>query len=263
MSQISIFDKKKNFSDKDVTITVGKGDFIYITFRNYSWKLFTESDYVRVFAENGQIKMKDGLSTQFNDKGGRIMKLYINEYSKKTDTRYLKLNGRLMPDVLALCENMNGRSYNFPAKVDYKPTKEEVTRSSEFNEKVHRFRSKVGERVTSEELAADFRPKIEEMKTVVADTKALIMQPTKIVEPIEGFIEVTGIHNERIFLKVDTIYKVCEVMPESRFTPSYLLDQKMKSKTVIFTSDGIICACEPYEDVVGKIRMSLQGGPET
>lgn len=262
MSQISIFDKKKNFSDKDVTITVGKGDFIYITFRNYSWKLFTESDYVRVFAENGQIKMKDGLSTQFNDKGGRIMKLYINEYSKKTDTRYLKLNGRLMPDVLALCENMNGRSYNFPVKVDYKPTKEEVTRSSEFNEKVHRFHSKVGERVTSEELAADFRPKIEEMKTV-AEAKGLIMQPTRIVEPIEGFIEVTGIHNERIFFKINTIKKICEVTQGARYVPSYLVDEEKKSKTVIFTSEGVICSVEPYEDIVGKIRMSLQGGPET
>lgn len=263
MSQISIFDKKKNFSDKDVTITVGKGDFIYITFRNYSWKLFTESDYVRVFAENGQIKMKDGLSTQFNDKGGRVMKLYINEYCQKTDTRYLKLNGRLMPDVLALCENMNGRSYNFPTKVVYKPTKEEVRRSSEIREHI----KKVHERVTSEELAEDFRPKIEEMKTVVADTKALIMQPTRIVEPIEGFIEVTGIHNERIFLKVDTIKKVCEVTPGARFSPSYLVDEEKKSKAVIF-SDGVICSLDTYEDIIGKIRMLLcslevQGGPET
>ena len=253
MSQISIFDKKKNFSDKDVTITVGKGDFIYITFRNYSWKLFTDSDYVRVFAENGQIKMKDGLSTQFHEKGGRIMKLYINEYCKKTDTRYLKLNGRLMPDVLALCENMNGRSYNFPVKVD-KPKKEEVTRSSEHIKKIR-------ERVTSEELAEDFRPKIEEMKAV-AEPKASIEQPTRIVDPIEGFIEVTGIHNERIFLKIDTIKKVCEVTPGARFSPSYLVDEEKKSKAVIF-SDGVICSLDTYEDVVGKIRMSLQGGPET
>lgn len=254
MSQISIFDKKKNFSDKDVTITVGKGDFIYITFRDYSWKLFTESDYVRVFAENGQIKMKDGLSTQFNDKGGRIMKLYINEYSKKTDTRYLKLNGRLMPDVLALCENMNGRSYNFPVKVNSK--KEAIEKCSERNIKIR-------EHVTSEELAEDFRPKIEEMKTVVADTKALIMQPTRIVEPIEGFIEVTGIHNERIFFKINTIKKICEVTQGARYAPSYLVDEEKKSKTVIFTSEGVICTVEPYEDVVGKIRMSPQGGPET
>lgn len=258
MSQISIFDKKKNFSDKDVTITVGKGDFIYITFRNYSWKLFTESDYVRVFAENGQIKMKDGLSTQFNDKGGRIMKLYINEYCKKTDTRYLKLNGRLMPEVLAICENMNGRSYNFPAKVEYKPTKEEARRSSEIREHIKKIR----ERVTSEELAEDFRPKIEEMKAV-AEPKASIKQLTRIVDPIEGFIEVTGIHDERIFFKINTIKKVCEVTQGARFAPSYLVDEEKKSKTVIFTSEGVICTVESYEDVVGKIRMSLQGGPET
>lgn len=256
MSQISIFDKKKNFSDKDVTITVGKGDFIYITFRNYSWKLFTESDYVRVFAENGQIKMKDGLSTQFNDKGGRVMKLYINEYCQKTDTRYLKLNGRLMPDVLALCENMNGRSYNFPVKVNSK--KEAIEKCSE-------RKKKILEHITSEELAEDFRPKIEEMKLNTPVVK--IETPNRIVQPIEGFIEVTGIHDERIFLKVDTIKKVCEVTPGARFSPSYLVDEEKKSKTVIF-SDGVICSLDTYEDIVGKIRMSLcslevQGGPET
>lgn len=253
MSQISIFDKKKNFSDKDVTITVGKGDFIYITFRNYSWKFFTESDYVRVFAENGQIKMKDGLSTQFNDKGGRIMKLYINEYCKKTDTRYLKLNGRLMPDVLALCENMNGQSYNFPVKVD-KPKKEEVTRSSEHIKKIR-------ERVTSEELAEDFRPKIEEMKLNTPVVK--IETPNRIVEPIEGFIEVLGVHNERLLLRIGGLRKVCEAVPGSRFAPSFLREEEANAKTLIFSSEGVICTVESYEDVVGKIRMSLQGGPET
>ena len=253
MSQISIFDKKKNFSDKDVTITVGKDDFIYITFRNYSWKLFTDSDYVRVFAENGQIKMKDGLSTQFHEKGGRIMKLYINEYCKKTDTRYLKLNGRLMPDVLAFCENMNGRSYNFPVKVD-KPKKEEVTRSSEHIKKIR-------ERVTSEELAEDFRPKIEEMKLNTPVVK--IETPNRIVQPIEGFIEVLGVHNERLLLRIGGLRKVCEAVPGSRFAPSFLREEEANAKTLIFSSEGVICTVESYEDVVGKIRMSLQGGPET
>lgn len=251
MSQISIFDKKKNFSDKDVTITVGKGDFIYITFRNYSWKLFTDSDYVRVWAENGQVKIRDGLNKQFHDKGGRVMKLYINEYCQKTDTRYLKLNGRLMPEVLAICEKQNGQSYNLPVKVNSK--KEAIEKCSDRIKKVR-------ERVTSEELAEDFRPKIEEMKLNTPVVK--IETPNRIVDPIEGYIEVTGIHNERIFLKIDTIKKVCEVTPGARFSPSYLVDEEKKSKAVIF-SDGVICSLDTYEDIVGKIRMSLQGGPET
>lgn len=255
MAQISLFEKRKNYSDKDITVTVGMNDQIYITFRHYSWKLFTNSDYVRIWVEGGQIKMKDGLAREYHDKGGRILKLVKNIKRTECETaRYLKINGKLMPDVLALAESMNGKSFNFPVKVD-EPKQEETPQTQT---KVSERITKVRERVTSEELAADFRPKLEEMKTGTP-----VVKIERIVQPIEGFIEVLGVHNERLLLKTDNIRKVCEVVPGARFVPSHLIEEEKNAKTLIFSSDGIICTVESYEDVVGKIRLSIQGGPET
>lgn len=257
MAQISIFEKRKNYSDKDITVTVGMNDQIYITFRHYSWKLFTNSDYVRIWVEGGQIKMKDGLAREYHDKGGRILKLVKNIKRTECETaRYLKINGKLMPDVLAIAEKMNGQSFNFPTKVD-KPKEETPQTQTKVSEHI----TKVRERVTSEELAADFRPKLEEMKLNTPVVK--IETPNRIVQSIDGFIEVLGVHNERLLLKTDNIRKVCEVVTGARFAPSHLRDEEENAKTLIFSSDGVICTVETYEDVVGKIRMSLQGGPET
>lgn len=255
MAQISLFEKRKNYSDKDITVTVGMNDQIYITFRHYSWKLFTNSDYVRIWVEGGQIKMKDGLAREYHDKGGRILKLVKNIKRTECETaRYLKINGKLMPDVLALAENMNGKSFNFPVKVD-EPKQEETPQTQT---KVSERITKVRERVTSEELAADFRPKLEEMKTGTP-----VVKIERIVQPIDGFIEVLGVHNERLLLRTANIRKVCEVVPGARFAPSHLIEEEKNAKTLIFSSEGVICSVESYEDVVGKIRLAIQGGPET
>lgn len=255
MAQISLFEKRKNYSDKDITVTVGMNDQIYITFRHYSWKLFTNSDYVRIWVEGGQIKMKDGLAREYHDKGGRILKLVKNIKRTECETaRYLKINGKLMPDVLALAENMNGKSFNFPVKVD-EPKQEETPQTQT---KVSERITKVRERVTSEELAADFRPKLEEMKTGTP-----VVKIERIVQPIDGFIEVLGVHNERLLLRTASIRKICEVVPGARFAPSHLIEEEKNAKTLIFSSEGVICTVESYEDVVGKIRLSIQGGPET
>lgn len=254
MAQISLFEKRKNYSDKDITVTVGMNDQIYITFRHYSWKLFTNSDYVRIWVEGGQIKMKDGLAREYHDKGGRILKLVKNIKRTECETaRYLKINGKLMPDVLALAENMNGKSFDFPVKVD-KPKEETPQTQTKVSERI----TKVRERVTSEELAADFRPKLEEMKTGTP-----VVKIERIVQPIDGFIEVLGVHNERLLLKTGGIRKVCEVVPGARFAPSHLIEEEKNAKTLIFSSEEVICTVESYEDVVGKIRLSIQGGPET
>ena len=255
MAQISLFEKRKNYSDKDITVTVGMNDQIYITFRHYSWKLFTNSDYVRIWVEGGQIKMKDGLAREYHDKGGRILKLVKNIKRTECETaRYLKINGKLMPDVLALAENMNGKSFNFPVKVD-EPKQEETPQTQT---KVSERITKVRERVTSEELAADFRPKLEEMKTGTP-----VVKIERIVQPIDGFIEVLGVHNERLLLRTASIRKICEVVPGARFAPSHLIEEEKNAKTLIFSSEGVICTVESYEEVVGKIRLSIQGGPET
>ena len=245
MAQISLFEKRKNYSDKDI-------------FRHYSWKNFTNSNYIRIWAEGGQIKMKDGLAHEYHDKGGRILKLVKNIKRTECETaRYLKINGKLMPDVLALAETMNGKSFDFPVKVD-KPKDETPQTQTKVSERI----TKVRERVTSEELAADFRPKLEEMKTGTPVVK--IETPRRIVQPIDGFIEVLGVHNERLLIKNDIIRKVQEVTPDALANTFFTPKEKKDAKTIIFASaEGAICTVESYEDIVGKIRLSIQGGPES
>jgi len=257
MAQISLFEKRKNYSDKDITVTVGMNDQIYITFRHYSWKNFTNSNYIRIWAEGGQIKMKDGLAHEYHDKGGRILKLVKNIKRTECETaRYLKINGKVMPEVLEIAEKMNGKSFDIPVKfvkVD-KPKDETPQTQTKVSERI----TKVRERVTSEELATDFRPKLEEMKTGTP-----VVKIERIVQPIDGFIEVLGVHNERLLLRTASIRKICEVVPGARFAPSHLIEEEKNAKTLIFSSEGVICTVESYEDVVGKIRLAIQGGPET
>jgi len=271
MAQISLFEKRKNYSDKDITVTVGMNDQIYITFRHYSWKNFTNSNYIRIWAEGGQIKMKDGLAHEYHDKGGRILKLVKNIKRTECETaRYLKINGKIMPEVLEIAEKMNGKSFDIPVKfvkVD-NPKDETLQTQTKVSERI----TKVRERVTSEELAADFRPKLEEVKEGTPELKietsnGNIQLAADFIKSgvinIDGFIEVLGVHNERLLLKTGSIRKVCEAIPGARFAPSFLIDEEKNAKTIIFSSDGVICTVESYEDVVGKIRLSIQGGPET
>lgn len=83
MAQVSIFDKQRHHSDKDITISVGAYDRVYITLRNKCWERLTKDpDYIRVWAEKGTIYF----GSPNNNKIGKAYKL-----SKKheIDTRYV------------------------------------------------------------------------------------------------------------------------------------------------------------------------------
>lgn len=114
MAQISIFDKTRHFSDKDFTCSIGKKDIVYCTFRNNSWKRFTESDSIAVYVKAS----KKGNYLRFGDpeKGapGAVFKLGYKKDKKasREHTRYIQINGKNYPEILEIIRNKSG-SYDF------------------------------------------------------------------------------------------------------------------------------------------------------
>lgn len=103
MAQMTIFDKQRHFSNKDVTISVGKHSVVYVTFRNNSWTRITSNDFMCVSVENGKIKFFDG-----NALKGKRYKLKQN---KTTPCRYMQITQ--FPEVLEIAERTAG-SYDLP-----------------------------------------------------------------------------------------------------------------------------------------------------
>lgn len=100
MAQLSIYDKQRHHSKKDITISIGKYDRIYITFRNGSWKRYTLSGRIAVYIERedlGAIKFDDPLNSR-----GAIFKLKTGTGDPKTTatTRYVQIDGKAWPGIL-------------------------------------------------------------------------------------------------------------------------------------------------------------------
>jgi len=127
MAQLSIFDKQRHFSNKDMTISVGKGDYIYITFRHDSWKRFTDLNRITVSVNNNTLSF----GTPGTDQGVSF-KLKMTHGNPETfeHTRYIQISGKAWPAILEAARNMAG-SYDFD-KVVLDPTPEQV---EEFKEK--------------------------------------------------------------------------------------------------------------------------------
>ena len=112
MAQLSFFDKLKHYSNKDITYSIGSNGIVYMTFRNNSWKAFTASEYIRIWAENGKLNFGDGTDIKTADRG-RAFKLVI--HTRRDDIRYVQFKGRLLPDVFEIIDRTAG-SYDIPKK---------------------------------------------------------------------------------------------------------------------------------------------------
>ena len=130
MAQISIFDKTRHFSEKDFTCSIGKKDIVYFTFRNNSWKRFTESDSIAVYVKAS----KKGNYLRFGDpeKGapGAVFKLGFkkDDHESRKHTRYLQISGKNYPEILEIVRNKSG-SYDFgPDSVHAPKAKRKVTK---------------------------------------------------------------------------------------------------------------------------------------
>ena len=110
MAQLSIFEKQRHFSDKDLTISVGKYDTIYITFRHDSWKRFTDSDYIAIAIRDNVLVFSD----PYYEIGWKFFKLKQTHGNPETykHTRYVQISGKAWPEFLKAARNMVG-SFNF------------------------------------------------------------------------------------------------------------------------------------------------------
>ena len=162
MAQLSIYDKLKHYSDKDVTISIGKRDVVYITFRHDSWKHFTPSEYLNIAVEGNHIKFKDPEASD----AGVTLKLKKSNYgSANAETsRYIQIDGRKYPAILEIARRAQG-SYNIPAqkKVD-----------------VMDFKPKKPEKVTSSQLAKEHGPDLDKLNEELKKTLSEVLKSDKL-----------------------------------------------------------------------------------
>lgn len=207
MAQLSIFDKQRHRSDKDMTVSIGKGDTIYITFRHDSWKRFTQGDKIAVSVTNFTLTFGDPDRDR-----GIAFKLASNKAGNPETmehTRYIQICGKAWPALLEAARKMAG-SYNF-----------------------------------------DEAPKIK-----VTDPEQIKEEVPEFIAP-KGFIELHGAAaGERVLVILSDIEEVCEVLPGSRITPSFLRPEEEKAKTVIL-GKRTACFLETYEEVIEKMRKAM------
>ena len=112
MAQLSVFEKLKHFSDKDLTCSIGKNESIDFVFRHDVWKQFTPSEHIAVYiGSTGKLKFDDP-----DKKKGVIYKLKkskVGTPSIAEHTRYVRINGQAHPELLEAAKKMIG-DYNIP-----------------------------------------------------------------------------------------------------------------------------------------------------
>ena len=112
MAQLSVFEKLKHFSDKDITCSIGKNSSIDFVFRHDSWHQFTPSEHIAVYiGKTGKLKFDDP-----ENKKGVIYKLKKSKVGTPAiaeHTRYLRINGQAHPELLDAAQKIIG-DYNIP-----------------------------------------------------------------------------------------------------------------------------------------------------
>lgn len=229
MAQLSIFDKQRHRSDKDMTVSIGKGDTVYITFRHDSWKRFTQGDKIAVSVTNFTLTFGDPDRDR-----GVAFKLASNKAGNPETiehTRYIQIGGKAWPALLEAAQKMAG-SYNFDEAPKFKA---DLIKAGTINN--------------------------EELKEAMAKGGLMKLEPLEeeipeLIAP-KGFIELHGAAaGERILVILSDIEQVCEVLPGSRITPSFLRPEEEKAKTVIL-GKRTACFLETYEEVIEKMREAM------
>lgn len=220
MAQLSIFEKQRHYSTKDFTCSVGKYDYIYITFRNHSWKRFTSSDKISVEIKNNVLVFGD--PEEHPEARSYKLRRTRGDIETTEHTRYLQISGKAWPAFLEAARNMSG-SFSF----DETPTIKNVNEED-----------------------------IEKLKELLANAGPTKLEPLEDTVP-KGFIEVHGTHDERLLILAKDIQQVCEVVPGARFAPAYLDREEARAKSIIFARTTI-CTLDTYDELLEKLRKASE-----
>lgn len=115
--QLSIYSKLHHHSKKDVTISIGKDKRVNITFRNYSWRKVTDSEFVSIAVKDSELRFGDGMSCANNN---RVYKLTINK--KVESARYVGVTYNSFPELYKFVERRGGDELSMSFNIESKPT---------------------------------------------------------------------------------------------------------------------------------------------
>ena len=235
MAQLSIFDKQRHHSEKDMTVSIGKNEVIYITFRNDAWKLFTKSEKIAVSVK---VKFLTFGDPEEHD-NGVVFKLGRNTSGfpeTKEHTRYLQINGKAWPAFLDAARLMLG--------------------SIDLSEARYAQRVKAWKMLTMPKELTEEKAKELVEKCCKEVTLGEPEDLPKFFTP-SGFIELhypaTG---ERFVIKISDIQEVAEVLPEAR-RPSDLSPEAHGAKTIVYLAHGVRLCLETYDEVINKINSEV------
>lgn len=114
--QLSIYSKLHHHSNKDVTISIGKDKRVNITFRNYSWRKVTDSEFVSIAVKYSELRFGDGMSCANNN---RVYKLTINK--KVESARYVGVTYNSYPELYKFIERRGGDELSMSFNIETKP----------------------------------------------------------------------------------------------------------------------------------------------
>lgn len=237
MAQLSIFDKQRHHSEKDMTVSIGKNEVIYITFRNDAWKLFTKSEKIAVSVK---VKFLTFGDPEEHD-NGVVFKLGRNTSGfpeTKEHTRYLQINGKAWPAFLDAARLMLGSIDLVEAR----------------RRKAVQMSSVMAKELTEEnkkEIKESFEKCCEEVKLGEPEDLPKLFAPP-------GFIELHGpAAGERFIIKTSDIQEVSELLPGSRIRPSQLMSEERDAKTIVYLARGVRLCLETYDEVINKINSEV------
>lgn len=105
--QLSIYSKLHHHSKKDVTISIGKDKTVNITFRNFSWRKVTDSEFISIAVKDSALRFGDGMSCANNNRVYKLKKGGSRTAGHET-ARYVSIKYGGYPDLYHFIERRGG-----------------------------------------------------------------------------------------------------------------------------------------------------------
>lgn len=120
--QLSIYSKLHHHSNKDMTISIGKNKTVNITFRNFSWLKFTDSEFVSIRVDHNGLTFGDGEKKAKTDRH-KVYKLKKGgtQTAGHETTRYVNVTYGGYPDLYHFIERRGGDELSMSFNIESKP----------------------------------------------------------------------------------------------------------------------------------------------